>query len=225
MIKAMAVDIDGTLTDNHRALCPISVEVIRKLKMPVILTTGNTHCFTRSMAVMLGIPKIFIAENGGIVSYSDDEVDYLADIKLCERAFKELGKITPNLQRHDARYRFTDIALQRNFDVIEASRYLQDLGIPVELIDTKFAVHIKVKGIDKGTGLRRMAEHLGISLKDVAAIGDSLSDIPMFRISGFRASVGNSNPELKEMSDYVAKASYGPGFAEIIDYMHDEGLI
>jgi hydroxymethylpyrimidine pyrophosphatase-like HAD family hydrolase len=47
----------------------------------------------------------------------------------------------------------------------------------------------------------------------------------MFRISGFRAAVGNSNPELKEMSDYVAKASYGPGFAEIIDYMHDEGLI
>jgi len=225
LIKAMAVDIDGTLTDDHRALCPISVEVVRRLKVPVILATGNTHCFTRSVSVMLGIPKIFVAENGGVISYSDGEVDYLADIKLCEWAFEELGKIIPDLQKHDARYRFTDIALQRNFDVARATRYILDLGLPVELVDTKFAVHIKEKGIDKGTGLCRMAEHLGISLKDIAAIGDSLSDIPMFRISGFRAAVGNSNHELKDMSDYVAKASYGAGFAEITNYMRDEGLI
>jgi phosphoglycolate phosphatase len=208
-----------------RTLCPIAVEAMRKLRdrVPPILTTGNTHCFTRTMCVALGTPKIFIAENGGVVSYSDENMELLADINICEEAFRELNR-TFTLTKHDSRYRFTDIALARDFDIESASKRLSNLGLPVELIDTKFAVHIKLKGVDKGTGLLKIAEHLGISAGEIAAIGDSLSDIPMFRLAGFSAAVGNSDPELKLMASYVAGASYGSGFAEIIDFMIAEGL-
>lgn len=218
MIRAIAVDIDGTLTDQKRVLCPASVEAIRRLELPVVLVTGNTHCFTRTMAIALGTPFIFIAENGGVVSHADDDMELLADIKVCEAAYQELSQIFP-LQKHDTRYRFTDIALKRDFDLEAASKYVKDRGLPVELIDTVFAVHIKEKGVDKGTGLRCIAERMSIGLDEFAAIGDSLSDIPMFEITGFRASVGNADPELKAISDYVSKARYGTGFAEIIEYM------
>ncbi|HSD58211.1 MAG TPA: HAD hydrolase family protein, partial [Methanotrichaceae archaeon] len=70
MIRAMAVDIDGTLTDMKRVLCPAAVEAVRSLEVPVVLVTGNTHCFTRAVSVLLGTPRIFIAENGGVVSHS-----------------------------------------------------------------------------------------------------------------------------------------------------------
>ncbi len=225
MIRAMVADIDGTLSDKNRVLCPAAVEAMRNLKVPIVLATGNTHCFTRTVSVLLGTPYIFIAENGGVVSYSDEEMKILADFQICEDAYKKLEKVFPLQRYNSSRYRYTDIALQRNFNIQAAKHFVQEMGLPVEIIDTTFAVHIKDKRVDKGTGLVHIAEHMGIDPKEFAAIGDSLSDIPMFNLAGFRACVGNASPELKEISDYVAKANYGDGFAEIIKYMFEEKII
>jgi hypothetical protein len=224
MIRALAVDIDGTLSDQNRVLCPAALQALRQLKVPVVLSTGNTHCFTRTVCVLLGTPRIFIAENGGVISYSEDEMEILADLNVCEDAFQKLAAEFPLQRYNSARYRFTDIALLRNFDVLAAARRVQELGLPVEIIDTTYAVHIKDKGIDKGTGLVRIAKRMNIELSDFAAIDDSNSDLPMYHLVGFRASVGNAGPELKQISDYVAKAEYGNGFAEIINYMNERNM-
>jgi hydroxymethylpyrimidine pyrophosphatase-like HAD family hydrolase len=117
--------------------------------------------------------------------------------------YKTFGALT----YESSHYRFTDIALKRNFDVEAASRYAEEHGLNVEIIDTVFAVHIKDKRVNKGTGLKRIAERMGIDLKEFAAIGDSGSDMPMFEIAGFRASVGNSTPELMAASDSWLKRS------------------
>jgi phosphoglycolate phosphatase (TIGR01487 family) len=225
LIRALAVDIDGTLSDQNRVLCPSAVEAVRKLQAPVVLTTGNTHCFTRTVSILLGTPRIFIAENGGVVSYSEEEMEILADLEICEEAFLELGRIFPLKRYHSSRYRFTDIAMQRNFDIDAATRYVLERGLPVDIIDTTFAVHIKDKRVDKGTGLRHIAERMGVGLDEFAAIGDSGSDLPMFELAGFRASVANAGPQLKAASDYVAKEKYGQGFAEIINHMIDEKML
>jgi phosphoglycolate phosphatase (TIGR01487 family) len=225
VVRVLAVDIDGTLTDENRVLCPSAVEAMRKLKVPVILTTGNTHCFTRAVSVMLGTPRIFVSENGGVVSHSEEEMETLADLGVCESAFQEMIRVFPLKRYNSARYRFTDIALQRNFNVEEASRYAEAHGLPVDLIDTAFAVHIKDKRVNKGTGIKRVAERMQIDLKDFAAIGDSRSDICMFALTGFRAAVGNASSELKAVSDYVAKAKFGLGFAEIIEYMIENNML
>ncbi len=220
----MAVDIDGTLTDMKRVLCPAAVEAVRSLEVPVVLVTGNTHCFTRAVSVLLGTPRIFIAENGGVVSHSERDMEILADPVVCQTAYQELSRAFPIEAYESSRYRFTDIALKRNFDVAAASRYAEEHGLNVEIIDTVFAVHIKDKRVNKGTGLQRIAERMGIDLRGFAAIGDSGSDMPMFEIAGFRASVGNSTPELIAASDYVAEAKYGEGFAEIVKHMADTGM-
>jgi hydroxymethylpyrimidine pyrophosphatase-like HAD family hydrolase len=114
--------------------------------------------------------------------------------------------------------------LQRDFDVKAVAQRAHELGLPVDIIDTTFAVHIKDKRVDKGTGLKRIAERMKIDLSEFAAIGDSNSDLPMYQLAGFRASVGNASSELKQISDYVAKAEYGNGFAEIINYMNEKEM-
>ncbi len=200
MIRALAVDIDGTLTDGDRVLCPVAVEAVRNLKVPVVLVTGNTHCFTRAVSVLLGTPRVFIAENGGVVSHSEKDMEILADPAVCQTALQELSKAFPLEVYESSRYRFTDIALKRNFDVAAASRYAEEHGLNVEIIDTVFAVHIKDKKVNKGTGLKRIAERMGIDLKEFAAVGDSGSDLPMFELAGFRASVSNSTPERQTTS-------------------------
>jgi phosphoglycolate phosphatase (TIGR01487 family) len=201
------------------------VEAMRSLEVPVVLTTGNTHCFTRTISILLGTPRVFVAENGGVVSHSENDMEILADLKVCEEAYQELIKVFPLQRYNSSRYRFTDIALQRNFDVDAATRYIREHGLPVDILDTTYAVHIKDKRVDKGTGLQRIAKRMGIGLDEFAAVGDSSSDIPMFKIAGFRASVNNADPDLKALSDYVAKATYGHGFAEIVGYMNKRGML
>lgn len=225
IIRAMVVDIDGTLSDENRVLCPKAVQALRCLKVPVILSTGNTHCFTRTVSVLLGTPRIFISENGGVISLSENEIEILADLKVCEEAFQRLSAEFHMNRFSSSRYRFTDIALQRDFDVALASRRAQEMGLPVEIIDTTYAVHIKDRRVDKGTGLARIAERMQIDLSQFAAIGDSNSDLPMFRLAGYRASVGNASAELKSISDYVAKAKFGNGFAEIVNHMTEQKML
>ncbi|VVB69002.1 Phosphoglycolate phosphatase [uncultured archaeon] len=225
VIRALAVDIDGTLTDKSRVLSPAAVAAMRGMKVPVVLVTGNTHCFTRAASVLLGTPRIFIAENGGVVSHAENDMEILADIQVCEAAFRELCKLFPLERYSSARYRFTDIALKRNFDVKAALSYAKERSLPVDLIDTAYAVHIKDRRVNKGTGICRVATRMQIDPKEFAAVGDSLSDMPMFELAGFRASVGNASPELRAASDYVAEAKYGDGFAEIVKHMIDTGLL
>jgi hypothetical protein len=224
-IKALAVDIDGTISDSRRVLCPEAVRALRSLDIPVVLSTGNTHCFTRAVSVLLGTPRIFISENGGVISHSEDEMEILADLKICEYAFQKLSLEFPLQRYNSARYRFTDIALQRNFDVPAAARRAEELGLQVDIIDTTFAVHIKDRNVDKGTGLVRIAQRMNIDPSEFAAIGDSNSDIPMFRLAGYRACVSNASPKLKQISDYIARGRYGDGFAEIIGHMKEQKML
>jgi len=116
MIKALAVDIDGTLTDMNRVLCPASLQAMRGLEVPVILSTGNTHCFSRTVSILLGTPRIFIAENGGVLSYSDGVMEVLADQRICEAAFQRLSEEFA-LKKYESsrhKYRFTDVIVKND---------------------------------------------------------------------------------------------------------------
>jgi len=70
----IATDIDGTITCGDRRL---SVEALKAAhmisgKLPIILVTGNTLCFSRTISKILGTRSPIIAENGGIFLPSYD---------------------------------------------------------------------------------------------------------------------------------------------------------
>jgi phosphoglycolate phosphatase (TIGR01487 family) len=204
-----------------RRLEASSVEALRSLEVPVILVTGNTHCFTRAAAVMLG-SQHFVAENGGIISCRD-KIEVLADRAPCDQAYELLHEAI-GVKKFDSRYRLTDLVLFIGFDVEVASRLLEEQGLPVELVYTGFAVHIKNKGITKGTGLRLLAKRMQLDLDEIAAVGDSKSDLSMFQEAGFSAAVANASAELKDVADYVASQPFGRGFAEAVSYMRNQGM-
>ncbi|MEA2046363.1 MAG: phosphoglycolate phosphatase [Euryarchaeota archaeon] len=223
MIRAVAFDIDGTLTDMERRLDPLSVEAVARLEVPVILATGNVHCFTRTTSVLLGISGVSLSENGGVISYGDGQMEVLADISLCEEAYRMLGEVF-DLDRMDSRYRITDIVLDRNFDIGRAVSILEQERLAVDLVDSKFAVHIKDRKVDKGTALLKIMDHLRLRPDEIAVVGDSVSDLPMFLVTEFGAAVANASSQLKEAADYVAKEEFGKGAYEIVEYMIEKEM-
>ena len=220
MIRAVALDIDGTLTDDKRLLSPPAVEAVQRLSTlaQVILVTGNVPCFTRAAAVLLGTSRTFIAENGGVISWGEGDLEILSDPSVSQEAYRRLQEIYP-LSRMDSRYRMTDLVVESNFNLAEAASLLESWGLEADLVDSGFAVHIKDRKVNKGRALAKMMDRLGLRKEEVAAVGDSTSDLPMFKIAGFRASVANAVPELKAESDYVSDLQFGAGFCEIVDYM------
>ncbi len=220
--KAVVVDVDGTITYSDRSLDFRAVEALRGLKVPVVIATGNVLCFARAASKLVGTGGIVIAENGGVVECGKVESD-TSHMKECEEAFRFLERLF-TLERIDPEYRITEIGLRRDFDVERARELLKEFP-GVEIVDTGFAVHIKSKRINKGTGLKRIARIMGLDVRELVAIGDSPNDIEMLKASGFGVAVGNAHPEVKKVARMVTKGEYGAGVAEAVGYLKEKGAI
>ena len=223
--KALVVDIDATITHKDRRLNLKAAELLHSLMVPVVLATGNVLCYARAAAKLIGVEVAVIAENGGVVAVGYDSKPFVSDyIEECENVFLYLSKHY-NLTKLDSELRKTEIALRRDFDINEARELLKTQGFGVELIDTKYAIHIKSNKINKGIGLEIIAELMGLVTTDFVAIGDSENDVEMIRSAGFGIAVANGDTEAKNSADLVTEASFGDGAVEAIEYLQSKGWL
>ena len=73
-------------------------------------------------------------------------------------------------------------------------------------------------GIDKGQGLRDLAELLGIEMSETIAVGDNYNDLAMLKAAGLSVAAANGVPEVKAVCDYVTRADHNEGVvAELIE--------
>ncbi|MCK9150466.1 phosphoglycolate phosphatase [Methanobacterium alcaliphilum] len=215
-IKAVAVDIDGTITDPQRRLCASAMESIRtveKMGIPVIIVTGNIMCFTRATSILLGTTGGMVSENGGVI-FSESKVKVLGDIKKAQNAYKHL------ITKHDvekvqfSELRVSEIAMFRTLPVKTIKETLKDFDI--EIYDTKYALHLTDPMVNKGSSLKVVADELGIKTKNIMAVGDSENDIDFLKVTGCKVAVANADNNLKKIADYVTLKSYGDGVKEAI---------
>jgi phosphoglycolate phosphatase (TIGR01487 family) len=219
-IKAIVVDIDGTLTDMKRLINLEAVREMRQMPIPVILSSGNVICFVRAASKLLGASDMMIGENGGVVQAGyDAKPIILADIEQCRQAREILRKDFPNLEPLDEAYRKSELAFRRNIDLAKAKRIVAENFPELQIVDTQFALHLKHRSVNKATGMRKIADIMRVNTKNFAAMGDSENDLPMLEEAGLAIAVGNAAQDLKAVADYVSKASYGEGAAEAFSWL------
>ncbi len=80
-----------------------------------------------------------------------------------------------------------------------------------------YALHLSGKPGGKGVGVRKLLELHGIVREEVAAIGDSKTDIEMFEYATIRGAVANADPALLKVSNVTLKLKSGRGVTEFID--------
>jgi hypothetical protein len=222
--KALAIDIDGTITYSDRRLHFMAAESLRNMDVPVILATGNILCYASATSKLIGLGERVISENGGVVSDGFDTKPYISDsIEDCEKAFSYLSTRF-DLIRLDSDLRKTEIALRRNIEAEILQSSLEKAGFTMEVIDTKFALHIKSKKVNKGTGLEKMASLMDLDVSDFVAIGDSANDREMLELAGYGIAVSNADPELKLIADHVTSMSFGEGTVEALQILCRRGF-
>jgi Cof subfamily protein (haloacid dehalogenase superfamily) len=78
------------------------------------------------------------------------------------------------------------------------------------------SVELLPAGTSKGAALRTLAEHLGIPLAEVGAIGDARNDIEMLRVAGRSAAMAHAGPDVREAADLVVPSNREEGILEAL---------
>ena len=228
-IEAIAVDIDGTITDDTRKICISAIEALRKAEkagIPTIIVTGNVVNYAYATEVLIGCSGGIVCENGGVVfkeGENNNAVETLVErdfVNSAESHLKEkLGKSFDIHASHDNMYRLTETVFYKPLaredleEALKDFKYLDEL----EIYDSGFALHVTDKRVNKGTSLKYLCERNGINMENVMAIGDSQNDEDFLKQVGYRIAVGNAEDRLKEISTYTCEKKYGDGVAEAIE--------
>jgi Cof subfamily protein (haloacid dehalogenase superfamily) len=80
----------------------------------------------------------------------------------------------------------------------------------------KILFEILPKGVNKGTVLPKLAEHLGIDIAKTVAIGDYNNDIPMLKAAHYGVAVANACCAAKEAANYHTVSNEESAIARVI---------
>lgn len=217
MIKALALDVDGTITDKNRRGCINAIETIYRVEnlgIPVIIATGNIVCFTRALSIFLATSGGLVAENGGVIE-SKGSTEVIGDFDLCQTAYEHLKSEYPVEKVQNSDLRVSEVAITRKVPVVTVKKVLE--GFDVEVYDSKFAIHITDPKVNKGSSLVKVAADIGVKHDEILAVGDSENDIEFLSAAGVKVAVSNADHELKNIADYVTINPHGDGVREAVE--------
>lgn len=72
------------------------------------------------------------------------------------------------------------------------------------------------KGYSKATGIAYLCEKLGIDRQYTVGVGDSTNDLPMLTYTGVSIAMGNGNPDIFPMVDYVTASVMDDGIEKAL---------
>ncbi|UXD22787.1 hypothetical protein IPA_08235 [Ignicoccus pacificus DSM 13166] len=230
-VKAVAADVDGTLTQGISFLLDVdAIKALRALEkngIKVILVSGNSRPIVLALKRYLGTSAPVVFENGcGIGDFKWEEL--VVDEGLCSLA-KEAANVllriwsvkgwTPSWQNP---WRRCDFALNSptgettEEDTKKAQEILEEFGYlkkGIAVMVSRHAVHVMPSTCGKGAGVERVVQKLGLEMREVAAVGDAENDLDMVVKAGVGVAVGDAQDVLKAKADIVAPEPAGKGFA------------
>jgi hypothetical protein len=224
--RTFAVDIDGTITENGGGRIHLdALDALRRLTVmghDVIFVTGRSSVEAFLLSIFGGTTKIAVGENGGCITLETNDHILLGDIKECENAFQIIKKNIDNVVEKPVFPRMTEVVLERTFDLDLARKVVSENNLNVELSDSQYAFHINSSGIDKGTGFSKIMEKFSIQSDDVIAIGDSATDIPLFKVAKTSVALGNASEKVKSEATMIVSSHAGDGVLEALDKLSQD---
>ena len=226
--KTFAVDIDGTITMN--GMGTIHLEALSKLRSlrddghNVILVTGRSSVEGYLLAIFGGLTRLAVGENGGCITFGDKiQHRMLGNKGECIHALATIqSKLDIEIKEKPVFPRMTEVVLERTFDIDNVQKIIDENNLNVVLTDSGYAYHINSKGVDKGSGFMEAIKMLEIDVNDTIAIGDSDTDVPLFKVVKNNIAVSNSTENLKKLAKIVTTKKSGEGVLEGLDTILSE---
>ncbi|MBM3957223.1 MAG: HAD family phosphatase [Gemmatimonadetes bacterium] len=237
--SGLVMDLDGTLIDAGERISPGVEAAVRAAAslVPVAIVSGREPGDVVRFARAVGLEGAQVSDNGARI------VDPRAGRTLCEAPMHPAvaRRIVSDLERRGLRFfavdagrmarsraeitvwRVTIIAAhavtQRAADEV-AGAYRGVPGVcvvPSLSADAAMAyVNFTRTGVNKGTGVVRLARMVGVDPARLTAVGDSHNDVDMFAVVGTPVAMGNAPEEVKRAAGRVVAPVSADGLAEAI---------
>lgn len=235
--KVLALDLDGTLLDDKKNISEENKKFLNKLtdkNIQVIFTTGRgiqrvTHFYNE---LKLNSPLVLL--NGADIRINSNEIlkrsfinpediiklhSLAIDKKVNFWGYSEdnfVKKKDWNASMFDKRWMKFGFA-HSDKEVINNLREEIKMLVNIEMTNsTSDNIECSKKGINKKTGMKFLAKHLKINMKDIIAVGDSMNDYKLIKEVGLGVAMANSEKKLGSVADRVTKSNTNHGVAEVI---------
>ena len=219
--KIFAVDIDGTITDNKGGRVDLdalaALRYLVKLGHKVIYVTGRSSIEAYVLSVFGGTTRIAVGENGGIITSAPNEHKLIGNKQECVKALEFLKTKIPDAVEKPVFPRITEVVLERNFDINLAKKIFTESNSDVQISDSMYAYHINSKGVNKANGFLEVMKMFSAKKEDVVAIGDSETDVPLFKIAGISVALGNATDEVKSQATISVAGHEGDGVIDALE--------
>lgn len=194
----------GAITENKGSKLlhfeGISFEKARELYKRGLDYDVCIHVYTKDMVYAYKYvqeEKDYLAGRMEVTEISDDNIDFLKG--------QEIVKVL---------YMNTDYQYLKGIE--------NDLKEITSDLDVSYSsnryIEFNHQGVNKGQGLKKLAELLHVDIKDTIAIGDNFNDLSMIKVAGLGVGVQNTVEEMKKECDIITKATNNQGaIAEVIN--------
>lgn len=161
-------------------------------------------------------------------SFGDENIgDFLKDqpggnseIERWRKALSSSLGIRP-MGEYDGRPVYKVVVMCQTMDQLDEARSLleKDFDFTMQEVPAHGCVNGELtnRKFDKGRGVVRICEKLGVPLSDTYGFGDSMNDLAMIRTVGTSICMANGAESLKKLCDYVCPAVENDGLAEAFE--------
>ena len=237
MLRLAVADVDGCLNAGEGR--PLDLEALGKLarlnrdarngKGPAItLCTGRQGPYVEVFMDAIGafLPGLFEL---GCGMYDPRDYTFCAHPAITRRHLRVLEEVRRILREAVIEPGLGQFSLGKEYmatvyplgglpleDLAGLCR-LRLMGIEeYRMLQSATCVDFVPVGVDKGTGLRWLAETVRIPLEEMGGIGDSASDWAFLSLTGASAAPANAQPELQRRVQYVSAYQGVQGSLDII---------
>jgi Cof subfamily protein (haloacid dehalogenase superfamily) len=180
------------------------------------ITLGfDDYLYIEQLARDLGVhfqafdKSVLYTPNKDISEYTIHESS-LTGIPVRYRSVEEMDRATrfPKLMMID-KPDLLDSAIQRlpqqardNYTILKSAPYY------LEILDSR---------VNKGQGVKMLADKLGLAREEVMAIGDQENDLAMIEYAGTGVAMGNAIDSVKKIAQFITKTNMEDGVAHAIE--------
>ena len=240
MIRALVIDLDGTLINRSERISPRVSRAMAAVseKIQVAIATGREPAHVMDFAGQLALTGPQICDGGANildpvsgetlwrVPLLPDHAQLIVErLDRMEAAFIATypgGSITSKAQVPHwnlTRVSALDLAPETADALVSVLGAVPDLRVVKVYLpyNDMWAVDFTHGSVDKATAVLKLGEIIGVEPSRMAAAGDSYNDLPLLEVCGLRIAMGDAPVELKAIAHYVAPSAEDDGLAVAID--------
>lgn len=236
-IKMLALDMDGTILNDKKHITSLTRNQILKAHhsgIIVVLCTGRPfhHCY--NYVQDLHVNSHLITCNGGQIYSSDHTViaQHLMDADTLAYLFhvaQRMGMSTWVMSSQEPYFNH----LPENYSELQWLKFscshkdenvLNNMVQKLKDIDgveisnaTSITIEVNPLGVNKAMALELICDRLGITMKNVMAVGDSLNDIKIIQAAGIGVAMGNAQNAVQQVADDITDTNNSDGVGKAIE--------